>query len=57
MHPFQDNLATLEVKLNADQLQLLDRASAVLMGFPHEFYQGEMVRNFVYGGMRDKIIG
>jgi hypothetical protein len=57
MHPFQDNLAALEVKLNADQLQLLDRTSAVPMGFPHDFYEGAMVRNFVYGGMRDKIIG
>lgn len=56
MSQLQDNLAALEVKLSADQLQLLDRASAIPLGFPHEFYQTEMVRNFVYGGMREKII-
>lgn len=56
MSQLQDNLAALEVKLTGDQLQLLDRASAIPMGFPHEFYQNEMVRNFVYGGTRDRII-
>jgi aryl-alcohol dehydrogenase-like predicted oxidoreductase len=56
MSQLQDNLAALEVKLTTDQLRMLDQASAVPMGFPHEFYQGEMVRNFVYGGLRDKII-
>ena len=52
----QDNLAALDVKLNADQLGVLDKASAIPMGFPHEFYQSEMVRLFAYGGMRDRII-
>jgi aryl-alcohol dehydrogenase-like predicted oxidoreductase len=52
----QDNLASLEVKLSNDQLRLLDESSAIPLGFPHEFYQMEMVRGFVYGGMRDKII-
>lgn len=52
----QDNLAALEVKLSSDQLRLLDQVSAVPLGFPHEFYQVEMVRNFIYGGMRDRII-
>ena len=56
MSQLQDNLAALEVKLTADQLRLLDKASAVPLGFPHEFYQGEMVRSFIYGGMRDRII-
>lgn len=56
MAQLQDNLAALEVKLTADQLQLLDRASAIPLGFPHEFYGNEMVRNFVYGGTRDRII-
>jgi len=52
----KDNLAALDIKLSADQIRLLDDASAVPLGFPHEFYTREMVRNFVYGGMRDLII-
>jgi aryl-alcohol dehydrogenase-like predicted oxidoreductase len=51
-----DNLAALDVKLDRDQIRLLDDASAIPLGFPHEFYQQEMVRNIAYGGMRDKII-
>jgi aryl-alcohol dehydrogenase-like predicted oxidoreductase len=56
MAQLHDNLAALDVKLDRDQLHLLDEVSAIPLGFPHEFYQREMVRNFVYGGMRDKII-
>jgi aryl-alcohol dehydrogenase-like predicted oxidoreductase len=56
MAQLHDNLASLEVKLSADQLRLLDEASAIPLGFPHEFYERDMVRNFVYGGMGDKII-
>lgn len=52
-----DNLAALEVKLGGDQLRLLEEASAVPLGFPHEFYRNEMIRTIVYAGMRDKIIG
>jgi aryl-alcohol dehydrogenase-like predicted oxidoreductase len=51
-----DNLAALDVKLDRDQIRVLDEVSAVPLGFPHEFYQQDMVRGFVYGGMRDKII-
>jgi aryl-alcohol dehydrogenase-like predicted oxidoreductase len=51
-----DNLAALDVKLDRDQVHLLDEVSAIPLGFPHEFYRREMVRNFVYGGLRDKII-
>jgi aryl-alcohol dehydrogenase-like predicted oxidoreductase len=51
-----DNLASLELKLNSDQLRLLDEASAISMGFPQEMYQKDLVRNFTFGGMRDKII-
>ena len=51
-----NNLAALDVKLNSDQLGLLNQASAIPLGFPHEFYSLEMVRGLVYGGVRDKII-
>ncbi len=52
----EDNLKSLDVKLSDDQLGKLNDASAVPMGFPHEFYENPMVRTFVYGGMRDQIL-
>ena len=33
-----------------------DEASKVQLGFPHDFYANQMVRTFVYGGLRDRII-
>jgi aryl-alcohol dehydrogenase-like predicted oxidoreductase len=52
----EDNLASLELDLTSEQLARLDQASAIDLGFPHDFYQIEMVRSLLYGGMRDKII-
>jgi aryl-alcohol dehydrogenase-like predicted oxidoreductase len=52
----QDNLASLDLKLSADQLKTLDEASRIELGFPHDFYAMEMVRTIVYGGLRDKIL-
>jgi aryl-alcohol dehydrogenase-like predicted oxidoreductase len=51
-----DNLAALEVKLTAEQLEVLEEASSVSLGFPHEFYQLDLVRTFAYGGLRDRIL-
>lgn len=53
---FEDNLASLELTLSADQLKALDEASRIESGFPHDFYAKEMVRAISYGGMRDKIL-
>ena len=52
----QDNLASAELSLTADQVKALDEASAVDMGFPNIFYTKDIVRNFVYAGMRDRIV-
>jgi aryl-alcohol dehydrogenase-like predicted oxidoreductase len=52
---FQDNLASLEVKLEPAQVASLDAVSQIKLGFPHEFYSNEMVKAMVYGGLRDKI--
>ncbi|HVX86928.1 MAG TPA: aldo/keto reductase [Phycisphaerae bacterium] len=52
----QDNLASAEAGLSAEQVRALDEASAIEPGFPQEFYGREMVRTFVYGGMRDRLI-
>jgi aryl-alcohol dehydrogenase-like predicted oxidoreductase len=51
----EDNLKSLEVTLSVDQLRHLNEVSAVPMGFPNEFFEAEMVRTFLFGGMRDRI--
>lgn len=53
---FQDNLNSLSLNLTPEQLRTLEEASRIQLGFPHDFYQLEMVRNLVYGGMRDRIV-
>lgn len=50
-----DNLASLELKLSAEQVKALDEASHVPLGFPYDFFSRDMVRALVYGGMRDRI--
>jgi len=52
----QDNLASLELTLTPPQLSALNEASAIEMGFPHEFFANEMVKTFAYGGLRDQIL-
>ena len=41
---FQDNLASLEVKLDPAQVARLDAAGKVKLGFPHDFYENGMVK-------------
>lgn len=53
---FEDNLASLTLSLTADQVIRLNDASRIEMGFPHDFYELDMVRNFVYAGLRDRIL-
>ena len=50
------NLASLDLQLSGEQVALLDQASAIDLGFPHDFYQKDIVKSMVYGGMRDKIM-
>ena len=52
----QDNLASFDLTLPADQLKTLDEASRIELGFPHELYAKEMVRALAYGGLRDQIL-
>ena len=51
----QDNLASFDLTLSADQLKTLDEASRIELGFPHDLYAKEMVRAIAYGGLRDQI--
>jgi diketogulonate reductase-like aldo/keto reductase len=52
----QDNLASLDLNLSADQVRSLDEASDIELGFPYYLYNKEMTRGLAYGGMRDRII-
>ena len=52
----QDNLASFDLTLSADQLKTLDEASWIELGFPYDFYAKELPRTFIYGGMRDRIL-
>ena len=51
-----DNLASLDLQLTSEQVALLDEASAIEAGFPYDFYERELVKNMVYGGMRESIL-
>jgi aryl-alcohol dehydrogenase-like predicted oxidoreductase len=46
----EDNLASLEVELASAQRDRLDRASAIELGFPHEFLASASVKDIVFGG-------
>ncbi len=51
----KDNLACLEFTLGPEHLKRLDEASQIELGFPHDLFRKEMVRNLIYGGMGDLI--
>ncbi|MFD1512937.1 aldo/keto reductase [Halomarina rubra] len=50
-----DNLAALDVSLTDDHLARLDEASAVEMGFPHDFLARPAIRNILFGGTYDQL--
>ena len=52
----QDNLASLDLELSAEQLKSLDEASRIELGFPYDLYNTEMLRSMAYGGTRDRLL-
>ncbi|MBK6930236.1 MAG: aldo/keto reductase [Saprospirales bacterium] len=46
----QQSLGCLDVQLPADTLLALDDASAIELGFPHEFLKSDTIRDLVFGG-------
>src|SRR3984893_11218926 len=52
----QDNLASLDLELSAEQLKSLDGASQIELGFPQSIYEREMVRSIRYGGTWDRLL-
>jgi aryl-alcohol dehydrogenase-like predicted oxidoreductase len=55
LEQIRDNLASLDLNLEKHQVEALDAASRIPLGFPHEFYDNPMVRKLVSGGMADRI--
>jgi len=51
----KDNLACIEVKLTAAQIERLDAVSKIDLGFPMEFFTKDMVRSLSSGGMWEQI--
>src|SRR5258708_20399620 len=52
----QDNLASLDLELSAEQLKSLDGANQSERAFPQSIYEREMVRATRYGGMWDRLL-
>jgi diketogulonate reductase-like aldo/keto reductase len=52
----QDNLASFDLPLSTEQVQALDEASKIDLGFPYSLYGKELARAIAYGGMRDQIL-
>ncbi len=51
----EDNIRSLDVKLSTAQLERLDEATAISLGFPHDFFALEPVKAITFGGLRDRI--
>jgi aryl-alcohol dehydrogenase-like predicted oxidoreductase len=52
----QDNLASASLTLSADHLKTLHEASRIELSFPYSMYAKDLVRGFVYAGMRDRLL-
>lgn len=48
----KDNLASVDLQLSTDHISRLEKASAIEMGYPHEFLSKELVVAFSFGGMK-----
>jgi aryl-alcohol dehydrogenase-like predicted oxidoreductase len=55
LEQFRDNLACLKWSLNAKQLAELDEVSQIEPGFPRDFLDRPFIRDFLHGGMFDRI--
>ncbi|MGV9817731.1 aldo/keto reductase [Nocardia xishanensis] len=48
----EDNLGALDVEFDANQLDRLENATAVDLGFPHEFLSRPMTRSVTFGDLK-----
>ncbi len=56
VHQLEDCLGCLNVTLSSENLEALDKASEIDLGFPHKFLSSDNVQNLVFGEKKDKII-
>lgn len=54
---FEDNLKCLNVQIAPEQSAKLDEISAIELGFPHDFVQGDFVQSRVLGGKTELLDG
>ena len=52
---FRENCGCLDFNLEDDQIERLNKVSQIELGFPHDFLTSEVPRNFLYGGLFDRI--
>jgi aryl-alcohol dehydrogenase-like predicted oxidoreductase len=52
----QDNLASLDLWLSAEQLKSLDGASRIELGLPQSIYEKETIRATRFGGVWDRLL-
>lgn len=52
----RDNLGSLSLELSSEQVAALDEASAIELGFPHDFYSKPMVQHLVHAGLRERLL-
>ncbi|MEO0469004.1 MAG: aldo/keto reductase [Bacteroidota bacterium] len=57
MHQLEDNLKSVDLKLDAEIIQRLNRVSRIDLGFPHNFVLRDGAKRMMYGGMVDQIEG
>lgn len=55
LHQLEQNLGALNVQLSPEQLDRLDKVSAIDMGFPGEFFKEDGVRLANFGGFYDRV--
>jgi diketogulonate reductase-like aldo/keto reductase len=52
----EDNLASFNLTLSAQQIKTLDDASQIEAGFPYNLYEKEFPQVLAYGGLRERIL-
>ena len=53
---FKDNLGCLDFELTAEQIQCLNEASPIDLGFPHSFLNSPHVRGLIFGKTFEQIV-
>ncbi|MEM8893347.1 MAG: aldo/keto reductase [Bacteroidota bacterium] len=55
LHQIEDSLKSVELDLPENMIAELDEVSAIELGFPHDFLQGDNVKQLLFGGTYDKL--